>query len=97
MSTAEEIADGFHSIQQDVVNNFERRIFFERSFERVFETDLFAVNNVTLKLFFDRQVGNIGLYRLSRLSFEQLSEFDQRVICTNIAIELSSIRFDAAG
>ena len=53
LTAAEEIADDFHAVEQDVVDDVERRMLLEPDFELVFETDLLAVDDVVLQTLFD--------------------------------------------
>ena len=53
LAAAEEIADDFHAVEQDVVDDVERGICFEGRSQLVFQPDLFAVDDVVLESLFD--------------------------------------------
>ena len=53
LAAAEEIADDFHAVEKDVVDDVERGVFLETSSQLVFESDLLAVDDVVLQPLLD--------------------------------------------
>ena len=54
MAAAEKIANDLHAVQQNVIDDFQRRIFFQCQREIFFQAKLFAVNDVIFQPLFDR-------------------------------------------
>src|SRR5690606_2000751 len=97
LAGTKKIADDLHPVEQQVVDDVERRVGLERLFERVLKPDLFALDYVLLQPLLDRQLRDILLYRLRRFAFEQRRELGQRIIRHDIAVKLSPIVDQVAG
>src|SRR5438477_164617 len=50
LARAEELADDFHAVEQKIVDDVERGIFFQRLVQVLDEVALFAVDDVSLEL-----------------------------------------------
>src|SRR5205085_7729313 len=91
LPAAEEFADRLHTVEQDVVDDVERRITFEREFEILLQPDLLAVNDVLFQTLFDGQI-RVGLLRLLRRNtFKQFRKLGQRIVGANVAVELAFV------
>src|SRR5207237_7769284 len=85
LAAAEKIADRLHAVEQNVVDDVERGIIFERETKVVFELLLLAINDVMLESLLDGQVARVLLYRLRRHSLEEFGELCKRVVRANVA------------
>src|SRR3989440_5754124 len=91
LAAAEKIAHGLHAVEQNVVDDVERGIIFEREFQVVFELLLLAVNDVMLESLLDGQVARVLLDRLRRDALEELCELCERVVHANVAVEAAAV------
>src|SRR5687767_12058804 len=91
LSAAEKVADRFHSVEENVVDDVERRVLFKSLLQRVLETNLFAVDDVMLETLLDRKICDVGLYRLCRFSFKKFCELDERIIGADVAVKFSTV------
>ena len=60
LAGAEEFADDFHAVEEDVVDDFEGRVFLAGFVEVVDQVALLAVDDVVLELFFEREAVVVG-------------------------------------
>ena len=87
LAAAKQIADDFHAFEQNVVDDVERGVFFERGLQLIFEADLFAIDDVVLQTLFDGLAFRSLLGALRFHAFEERGEFDQRIVGADIAFE----------
>ncbi len=91
LSAAEQVADRLHAVEQDVVDDRERRVGLERSRERFVETELLAVNDVQLQALLDGQICVLRLAALDRRALEECRQLTKRIVGADLAVEFPSI------
>ena len=72
---------------RNVVDDVERRIFFETRFQFIFESDLLAVDDVILQTLLDSLTFRGFLCRLRLHTFEELCELGERIVNANVAFK----------
>ena len=91
LSAAEQIADDFHAFEQNVVDDIERRIFFESNRQLGFESDLLTVDNVVLETLFDGLAFACFLGALGFDVLKERSELGQRIVGADFPVKLTPV------
>ena len=97
LPAAKQIADDFHSFEQNIIDDVERGIFSERGPQLIFQTNLFAVYDMVLQPLFYCFTFAGFFDALGFDVLEKRGELRQRIVGTDVAIELTPVIDQVAG